>query len=151
MPCVSNDLTIALIGVGRRAHGEPLSSEDMSLLAAVAGQAATAIENARLYSQLQDKANEIEIVRQFNTNVVESLTDALVVVDPEDRVLHVEPPRRVARRRGPRRGRRAADLVALPSLVLRHRSSRRGATIRAARRCFACSLRRPPAISASCS
>jgi two-component system NtrC family sensor kinase len=86
VPCVSNDLTIALIGVGRRAHGEPLSSEDMSLLAAVAGQAATAIENARLYSQLQDKANEIEIVRQFNANVVESLTDALVVVDPEDRV-----------------------------------------------------------------
>jgi PAS domain S-box-containing protein len=45
------------------------------------------LRNARLYSQLQDKANEIEIVRQFNTNVVESLTDALVVVDPEDRVL----------------------------------------------------------------
>jgi PAS domain S-box-containing protein len=87
VPCVSNDLTIALVAVGRRAHGDPLSSEDMSLLAAVAGQAATAIENARLYSQLQDKANEIEIVRQFNTNVVESLTDALVVIDPEDRVL----------------------------------------------------------------
>jgi two-component system NtrC family sensor kinase len=87
VPCVSNDLTIALIAVGRRAHGEPLSSEDMSLLAAVAGQAATAIENARLYSQLHDKANEIESVRQFIANVVESLTDALVVVDPQDRVL----------------------------------------------------------------
>jgi signal transduction histidine kinase len=87
VPCVSNDLTIAVIAVGRRAHGEPLSSEDMSLLTAVAGQAATAIENARLYSQLQDKANEIESVRQFNANVVESLTDALVVVDLHDRVL----------------------------------------------------------------
>ena len=87
VPCVSNDLTIGLLAVGRRAHGEPLSSEDMSLLAAVAGQAATAIENARLYSQLQDKANEIEAVRQFNANVVRSLTDALVVVDPDDRVL----------------------------------------------------------------
>jgi hypothetical protein len=87
VPCVSNDLTIAVIAVGRRAHGEPLSSEDMSLLTAVAGQAATAIENARLYSQLQEKANEIESVRQFNANVMESLTDALVVVDLEDRVL----------------------------------------------------------------
>jgi PAS domain S-box-containing protein len=87
VPCVSNDLTIGLLAVGRRAHGEPLSSEDMSLLTAVAGQAATAIENARLYSQLQDKANEIEAVRQFNANVVRSLTDALVVVDPDDRVL----------------------------------------------------------------
>ena len=87
VPCVSNGLTIAVIATGRRAHGEPLSSEDMSLLTAVAGQAATAIENARLYSQLQDKANEIETVRQFNANVVESLTDALVVVDLQDRVL----------------------------------------------------------------
>ncbi len=86
VPCVSNDVTIALIAVGRRAHGEPLSSEDMSLIVAVAGQAATAIENARLYSQLQDKANEIEVVRQFTTNVVESLTDALVVINSEDRV-----------------------------------------------------------------
>jgi PAS domain S-box-containing protein len=87
VPCVSNDLTIAVIAAGRRAHGEPLSSEDMSLLAAVAGQAGTAIENARLYSQLQEKANEIEAVRQFNANVMESLTDALVVVDLHDRVL----------------------------------------------------------------
>ncbi len=87
VPCVSNDLTIAVLAVGRRPHGEPLSSEDMSLLSAVAGQAATAIENARLYSQLQDKANEIEAVRQFNANVVESLSDALVVIDRDDRVL----------------------------------------------------------------
>ncbi len=29
VPCVSTDLTIGLIAVGRRAHGEPLSSEDM--------------------------------------------------------------------------------------------------------------------------
>lgn len=87
VPCVSNDVTIALIGVGRRAHGDPLSSEDMSLLAAVAGQAATAIENARLYSQLEDKANEVERLRHFSDSVVESLTDALVVVDLDDRVL----------------------------------------------------------------
>lgn len=86
VPCVSNDLTIAVMAVGRRAHGDALSSEDMSLLAAVAGQAATAIENARLYSQLQEKANEIETVRQFNANVMESLTDALVVLDLQDRV-----------------------------------------------------------------
>ena len=87
VPCVSTDLTIGLIAVGRRAHGDALSSEDMTLLAAVAGQAATAIENARLYSQLQSKANEIERLRQFSDSVVESLTDGLVVVDLDDRVL----------------------------------------------------------------
>ncbi len=87
VPCVSNELTIGLIAVGRRPHGEPLSSEDMTLIGAVAGQAATAIENARLYSQLQGKATEIERLRQFSDSVVESLSDGLVVFDPEDRVL----------------------------------------------------------------
>jgi hypothetical protein len=87
VPCVSSDLTIAVIAVGRRAHGEPLSSEDMTLIGAVAGQAATAIENARLYSQLRSKADELERLRQFSDSVVESLTDGLVVTDLDDRVL----------------------------------------------------------------
>jgi two-component system NtrC family sensor kinase len=87
VPCVSNELTIGLIAVGRRPLGEPLSSEDMTLLGAVAGQAATAIENARLYSQLQGKAEEVQRLHQFSDRVVESLSDGLVVVDMDDRVL----------------------------------------------------------------
>jgi len=86
VPCVSNETTIGVIAIGRRAHGEPLSSEDMTLLAGVAAQAATALENARLYDQLSAKANEIERLRQFSDSVVESLTDGLIVVDLDDRV-----------------------------------------------------------------
>lgn len=87
VPCVSNDTTIAILAAGRRPHGEPLSSEDMTLLAAVAAQAATALENARLYNQLSGKADEIERLRQFSDSVVESLTDGVVVVDLADHVL----------------------------------------------------------------
>jgi hypothetical protein len=87
VPCVSKDVTIAVVAVGRRAYGEPLSSEDTALLSAVAGQAATALENARLYGQLRAKAEEIERLRQFSDSVLESLSDGLVVVDLEDRVL----------------------------------------------------------------
>ena len=87
VPCVSKDVTIAVLSAGRRAHGEPLSSEDLTLLGAVAAQAATAIENARLYGQLIGKAAEIERLRQFSDSVVESLSDALLVVNHDDRVL----------------------------------------------------------------
>ena len=41
------------MALGRKASAEPLSSEDMALLAAVAAQAATALENGRLYRQLR--------------------------------------------------------------------------------------------------
>jgi two-component system, NtrC family, sensor kinase len=87
VPCVSKDVTIGVLATGQRMHGEPLSTEDMALLGAVASQAATALENARLYGQIQGKAREIERLSQFNDRVVESLSDGLVVVDFEDRVL----------------------------------------------------------------
>jgi PAS domain S-box-containing protein len=87
VPCVSSEATIALLAAGRRPHGEPLNSEDMTLLSAVAAQAATALENARLYNQLSGKADEIERLRQFSDSVVESLTDGVVVTDLDDRVL----------------------------------------------------------------
>jgi PAS domain S-box-containing protein len=87
VPCVTKEVTIGVLAVGRRARLEPLSSEDMALLGAVASQAATALENARLYGQLRVKADEIERLRQFSDSVVESLSDGLFVIDLDDRVL----------------------------------------------------------------
>ena len=87
VPCVSEGGTIAVLALGAKTSGELLSSEDVALLAAVAGQVATAIENGRLYTQLQVKASEVDRIRKFNENIVESLNDGLVVLDLEDRVL----------------------------------------------------------------
>ena len=64
-----------MLALGRNNTGEPLSSEDMALLAAVAGQIATALENARLYRQLHVKAVELDRLRAFNENILESLDD----------------------------------------------------------------------------
>ena len=87
VPCVSEEGTIALLALGRKGSGEPLSSEDMALLAAVAGQVATALENGRLYSQLHLKAAELERMREFSDSIIESLSDGLVVVDLHDCVV----------------------------------------------------------------
>jgi two-component system, NtrC family, sensor kinase len=87
VPCVAKDGTIAVLALGRKNSGEPLSSEDMALLAAVAGQIATALENARLYRQLHMKAVEIDRMRAFNENILESLDDGLLVVDLDDRIV----------------------------------------------------------------
>ena len=87
VPCVAKDGTIAVLALGRKNSGEPLSSEDMALLAAVAGQIATALENARLYRQLHLKAVEIDRMRAFNENILESLDNGLLVVDLDDRVV----------------------------------------------------------------
>jgi PAS domain S-box-containing protein len=87
VPCVSNESLNAVFILGRRPTGEPLTSEDLGLLAAVAGQAATAIENGRLYRQLHLKASELDRLRTFNENILESLDDGLLVVGLDDRVI----------------------------------------------------------------
>ena len=87
VPCVSKEGTIAVMALGRKASTEPLSSEDMALLSAVAAQAATALENGRLYRQLRTKADELERMRQFSDNILESLNDGLAVLDRNGRVV----------------------------------------------------------------
>ena len=87
VPCVSEEETIAVLALGRKGSGEPLNSEDMALLAAVAGQVATALENGRLYSQLHLKAAELKRMREFSDSIIESLSDGLVVVDLRDCVV----------------------------------------------------------------
>jgi PAS domain S-box-containing protein len=87
IPCVAKEGTIAVLALGRRSSGESLSSEDIGLLSAVAGQIATALENARLYRQLHVKAAELDRLRAFNENILESLADGLLVVDLDDRIV----------------------------------------------------------------
>jgi two-component system, NtrC family, sensor kinase len=87
VPCVAKEGTIAVLALGRKDTGDPLNSEDTALLGAVAGQIATALENARLYRQLHVKALELDRLRAFNENILESLDDGLLVVDLNDRVV----------------------------------------------------------------
>ncbi len=87
IPCVFKENTVAVLALSRKDSGELLSSEDMALLTAVAGQIATALDNARLYRQLHSKASELDRMRVFSENILDSLHDGLVVVDLNDRIL----------------------------------------------------------------
>ncbi len=87
VPCVSKGGTIAVLALGRRGQGEPLNSEDLALLAAVGSHVATALENGRLYRQLQLKASELQRLQQFNENIIESLDEGLLVVDVPGKVV----------------------------------------------------------------
>jgi PAS domain S-box-containing protein len=91
VPCVSKEGTIAVMSLGGKESGEPLNSEDMGLVEAVAAQVATALENGRLYHQLHRKAEELDRVRGFNENIIESLSDGLLVIGLDDRVVRWNP------------------------------------------------------------
>ncbi|MGE0812579.1 MAG: ATP-binding protein [Vicinamibacterales bacterium] len=87
VPCVAKSTSIAVLALGRRDNGEPMTTDDIALLTAMAGQAATAIENARLYRELHLKAAEFDRLRVFNEHILESLDDGLLVVGGDGAVV----------------------------------------------------------------
>ncbi|HSR69977.1 MAG TPA: ATP-binding protein [Acidobacteriota bacterium] len=77
---------IGFMGLGRRSDGHPLSSEDLSMLSTLAGYAAIAVDNAILYDSLENKAGQLNRLRAYSENVVESITVGVAVLSPEGRV-----------------------------------------------------------------
>jgi two-component system, NtrC family, sensor kinase len=86
LPCRVQDRAIAVIGLGRTADGDFLSSEDMELLESLASYIGIAIQNARLYANLEEKISEYERLKEFNENIVESINVGILAVDLEDRI-----------------------------------------------------------------
>ncbi len=86
LPCKVRGKTVAWLGVGRTDKGDFLTSDDLELLATLAGYVGIAVENSQLYSSLQGKVEENERLREFNENIVESINVGILAVDLEDRV-----------------------------------------------------------------
>ena len=84
--CRFRDHTVAVLGLGKTVDGDYLSTEDLELLSTIASYVAIAIENARLYQSLEQKAMQIERLKDFSENIVESLKIGVVTVDLDDRI-----------------------------------------------------------------
>jgi PAS domain S-box-containing protein len=82
--CRSRDCVLAYLGIGRTTEGDFLSSDDIELLVTLSNYVAIAIENARLYSSLQDKADEYERLKEFSENIVESINVGVLAVGLND-------------------------------------------------------------------
>ena len=85
-PCRVKGELIGVLGVGRKDGLEPLNSEEVDLLQALAGQAATAFTNGRLYQSLREKAEALERLTEYNENILESMDSGILVLDLEGRV-----------------------------------------------------------------
>ena len=86
-PCRVKGETIAILGVGRKDGFEPLNSEEVDLLQALAGQAATAFMNGRLYSSLREKADELQGLTRYNENILESMDSGILVLDLDGNIV----------------------------------------------------------------
>ena len=86
IPCTVMNRTIAILGLGKTSEGDFLSSEDVELLETLAGYIGIALQNARLYASLEDKAQEYERLKEFNENIVESINVGVFAVDLQNKI-----------------------------------------------------------------
>ena len=86
IPCRVQNRTIAVLGLGKTVESDYLSSEDVELLETLSGYIGIAIQNARLYSSLQQRVAAYERLKEFNENIVESISVGVLAVDLADRI-----------------------------------------------------------------
>ena len=87
IPLVSKREIKGLLSLGRKKEGSWLSSEDLELAAALSGSAAMALENALLYQSVERKAAELEALKEFNDNLLESLNAGIMAIDLRQRII----------------------------------------------------------------
>jgi len=86
IPCRALQKTVAVLGLGKTTKGDFLSSEDVELLETLGGYLGIAVQNSRLYASLQQKVAEYERLKDFNENIVESISVGVMALDMEDRI-----------------------------------------------------------------
>jgi two-component system NtrC family sensor kinase len=75
------DRTLGYLALGRTRKGDFLSSEDIDLLQTIANYLAIALENARLYESLEQKANQYQELRDFSENIIASINAGVLACD----------------------------------------------------------------------
>ncbi|MHB8758009.1 MAG: HD domain-containing phosphohydrolase, partial [Bacillota bacterium] len=92
-------LTIPMVSRGRRvgalilvgSTGEAIGDRQLDLLSIIASQAALAVENAKLYSEMEVRLREISGMKRFTDGVLNSLTSGVIVADADGRITLTTP------------------------------------------------------------
>ncbi len=86
VPCAARSRIVAVLALGRTTDGALLSSEDTALLHAISGYVAVAIENALLLEEQAQRAKELSRLKEFNENIIESISVGVMVVNLHGRI-----------------------------------------------------------------
>lgn len=86
VPLIIKEKVIGVIYADNRIAAGIFGDTDRDLLAVFANQAAIAIENARLFKQIQSQLDEITEMRDLMNNVFESIASGVITINEEDRI-----------------------------------------------------------------
>jgi len=87
LPLKVENKLIGCLAMGKKKDDSYLNSEDWELLRTVSSPVALALENAYLYDQVNLRARELERLKDYSENIIESLTVGVAVLDQKGRII----------------------------------------------------------------
>jgi two-component system NtrC family sensor kinase len=87
LPLKVEDKVVGCLVMGRKQDGSYFSREDWELLTTISGSAALALENADLYGRETVRAMEMQRLKDYSENIIESLTVGVSVIDEDGLVI----------------------------------------------------------------
>ena len=87
MPLKVEDKLIGCLAMGKKTNANYLTSEDWELLTTISYPVALALENAYLYDQAGLRTQELERLKDYSENIIESLTVGVAVLDQEGKII----------------------------------------------------------------
>jgi two-component system NtrC family sensor kinase len=81
LPLKVEDKVVGCLAMGKKHDGSYFSREDWELLTTISGSAALALENADLYGRETVRAMEMQRLKDYSEDIIESLTVGVSVID----------------------------------------------------------------------
>jgi len=87
MPLRVEEKIVGCLVMGKKVDNTFLNSDDWDLLTTISSPVALALENAYLYNQTNIRALELERLKDYSENIIESLTVGVVVLDQRGKII----------------------------------------------------------------
>jgi PAS domain S-box-containing protein len=87
LPLKVEEQLIGCLAMGKKVDNSFLNLEDWELLTTISSSVALAIENASLYNQASVRAMELERLKDYSENIIESLTVGVAVLNQKGEVI----------------------------------------------------------------
>ncbi len=80
LPLKIGERLVGIVAMGRKTDHSYLTVEDWDLMASIASPLALSVENAFLYSRLEEQLAELNLLKEFNENIIENINLGILVV-----------------------------------------------------------------------
>lgn len=86
VPLLYESKMIGFFAIGAKRSTEPYTSDDLEFLDAVASQSSLALENVRLFANLQDTLNQTLEMKNLMDNIFQSMSSGVITTDIQRKI-----------------------------------------------------------------